>query len=566
MLYVVIGLILAIILVIGYGAWMRKKSYSAIDHAEERRMELINRPVAQELAKIKKLKMAGDTEKNFEKWRSEWDKIVAAELPSIEKDLFKCEELTDKYHFKKAARRIKELHERMDEIGGQIDQIIVELNRVVDSERQNRDDIQTVKENYHTVKKTMLTQRNQFHETLPRLDQEVKAIDEAYKKFGSETENGNYIEARNCLLQVKKDLAIVIKQLSRIPTLYQDAKKSIPELMRELQKGKEEMEEKGYSLKYLQIDTQIEENEKHLQTILDSVARMELDEASEALTNIHEQMDFLFAQMEKEVLSRQELHQIAPEVEGNLERVGNQVKTLTDETETVKNSYHLDVTDLKTQLSIQKAFDKIQKDYSALDEIMKNSSQPFSTITDNLKKIREDMEHIESESKAFEAKIKALRKDELAARDTVHQMKHTLFEVRQLIQQSNLLGVPSAFAEALELAGRTLNEVNEKLDEMPLNMTEVRQTLTTAQNAVGGIHQTAAKLIETAEFAEEMIRYGNRYRTDSQEINKELNEAERLFRDFDYDAAAETAVRAIERKEPKILKRVNLYDEAKSQA
>ncbi|MFT8364030.1 MAG: septation ring formation regulator EzrA [Sporolactobacillus sp.] len=566
MLYVIIGLILVIVLVLSYGAWMRKKSYSAIDQAEERRMTLVSRPVAQELAKIKKLKMAGDTEKKFEKWRAAWDKMITTELPDIEQRLFKCEELTDKYHFKKAAGEIKNLHEQMNGIETRIEQIIAELNRVVDSERENRDDIQAVKETYHSVKKGMITKRSLFAETLPQLDQEVKAIDDVYKTFASETEQGNYIEARNCLLQVKKDLEIVSHQMEQIPALYEEAKKTIPEQLKELLNGKNEMEEKGYALGNLQIDVQVEETEKQVQTILDAIAHMELKEAAAAVSACHEQIDFLFAQMEKEVLSRQELQQLVPSVDEKINQVNQKVTQLVSDTDAVKNSYHIDVTDLKTQLSIAKSFDKLQKDYTELTALREAGDQAFSLLLDKMKTIQKSMETIETSTEAFNRKIKALRKDELAARETVKELKHLLFDVRRMIQQSNLFGVPLAFREALTQAGHALDTVNAALDQSPLTMSDVLQALSAAKTAVSDVHQDAQKLIDTAKFAEEMIRYGNRYRSDSVEINQELSEAEHLFRKLEYEAAAEMAVHAIERKEPKLLKRMDLYDDVKSQA
>lgn len=560
MLYVVIGIILVIVLVISYGAWMRKKAYNAIDRAEERRMELVNRPVAHELAQIKKLKMAGDTEKKFEKWRAEWDKIVASELPSIETTLFNCEELTDKYHFKKSARKIAEMHARMDTVTQQIEKILSELKTVVDSESKNRNDVQAIKESYHQVKKIMITKRSLFGQALPLLDQQVKTIDEHYKKYGSETDNGNYIEARKHLIEVKQALELIRDQIGKIPDLYEDIRKKVPEQIKELRHGKEEMEEQGYTLEHLQIEVQLEEMEKHLQIISDSVNRMELTEAGEALKNIHEQLDWLIGQLEKEVLSRQQLKEMAPEVEQKLDHVGLQIKTLTEEVETVKDSYHIDSAEIKNQRDIQKAYDKLEENFFNISDALKNHNEAFSLLLENLKKIHEDMESIASAAAEFDAKIKALRKDELTARDSIRKLKHALFETRRAIVQSNLPGVPTSFEEILEQAGTALVAVNEKLDETPLNMAEVQQTLTAADKAAGSIHEQAEKLIETASFAEEMIRYGNRYRTDSQEINKELNEAEDLFRHFDYSAAAETAVRAIEKKEPKILKRTDLYE------
>ncbi|KHF29194.1 Septation ring formation regulator EzrA [Anoxybacillus sp. BCO1] len=80
----------------------RKRLYKQIDQLEQWKISLMNRPVPEEMAKIKALNMMGETEQLFEKWRNEWDDIVAVQLPNIEEKLFDIEEAVVKYRFMKA--------------------------------------------------------------------------------------------------------------------------------------------------------------------------------------------------------------------------------------------------------------------------------------------------------------------------------------------------------------------------------------------------------------------------------------------------------------------------------
>ncbi|MDD9149502.1 septation ring formation regulator EzrA [Sporolactobacillus sp. CQH2019] len=565
MLYVIIGLILIGVIVIVYGAWMRKKMYGEIDRIETWRVELMNRPVAKEIAKVKKLKMVGDTEKKFEKSRSDWDRIITAELPAIEETLFNAEELTDKYRFKKAEKLIKALEEKRKGIEETIDHMLHDLNVVVDSESRNRKDVIPIKESYHQIKKNMITQRNQFRQALPFLEKSVREIDEQFKKYEEESDQGNYVEAREILLNVKKSVVSAQMRIERIPGLFEDLQRTIPNQLKELRQGKKEMTEQGYALDYLQLDSQTEEMEKQLHVLSEAVAKMELDEAQEGCKGIHDQLDWLYAQLEKEVLSRQQLHDLAPSIEKRLDRVGGKIKELADETETVRDSYHIDVEDLKARRDIGQAYQKLEGSFVETREVLNNHTEAFSSIIEKLEKMRADIEQVESLADEFGRKIKALRKDELAARETIQKLKHTLFESKRILRQSNLPGVPASFSDALAEAGNLLKAVNLKLDEKPLDMAGVRSALSQAQEKVDDVRGRADRLVETAALAEEMIRYGNRYRSEYEEIDRELKTAEKLFRDFDYQAAVETAVRAIEKKEPKILKRMDLYQDQERQ-
>lgn len=561
MLYLIIGLILFIIIVISYGAWMRKKTYGAIDRAEEKRASLAALPLAGEIAKIKQLKMAGDTEKRFEQWRRDWDSIVTAELPSIEKNLFEAEELTDKYHFKKAAGLVMELNEQMDRIKEKTDRILKEINMVVDSESKNRKDVTPIKEAYHQIKKLMITKRSQFRQALSLLEASVKEIDDQYEKYGSETENGNYIEARDILLQVKTKIEKVNAQIEKIPDFYEEILQSIPDQLRELSKGKTEMEEQGYSLTHLRIDTLIKETEKQLQVLKDLVDKLDLDQVAAGLKGVHDQLDWLYGQLDKEVDSRKQVLELLPEVGSKLENTGTRLEAVTSSTEDLRDSYQIREEDLNAQREVGRTYQKLQKNFDETDDSLARHTEAFSLALDQLKKIKSDIENVESLTLEFDQKLKALRKDEIEARDTIEKLRHSLFETGQLFRRSNLPGAPQSFSAALEQARDHIKFVDEKLDGKPLNMDEVREALKGAQTDVEEVARQAQTLVDTAAYAEFMIRYGNRYRSSDPQIDSDLSRAETQFRAYDYQSAVKIAVEAVERKEPKILKRTDLYPE-----
>lgn len=557
MLYVLVGLILLIILIVAYGTWMRKRTFAEIDRSEARRVELINRPVAKELSKVKKLNMAGDTETKFDKWHKDWDTIVTQSLPQIEESLFKAEEFTEKYRFHKADLLIKEANKKMATIEMRIEEILSELNTVVESETKNREDVTPIKEVFHQIKKDIITKRSQFHQTLPSLEQSVQKIEDQLKNYGTETESGNYLDARQILLGVKQSADQLQDQIKAVPELYKDLHKTIPDQFKELLQGEQEMKEQGYQLEHLQLKSQLEEMEKHCQLMETAVSSLELDEARDGLKGVHDQLDWLYAQLEKEVASRKQFQDMTPKFEEKLERVSGKIDELDSETATIRDSYHISSEDLKMQHDLGKTFQRLEKAFTETQ--VDDHQEPFSSIYEKLEALQSELQDMETLADEFSEKIKTLRKDEMDARDQIQKLKRQLFETKRTIQKSNLPGVPGSFTGALQQAGEQLKSVYQKLDEKPLNMSNVQMLLAQAADDINNVYHQAEKLVETASFAEEMIQYGNRYRTDYQDIDQALKKAEQYFRNYDYQAAVETAVLAIEKKEPKILKREELY-------
>lgn len=73
-----------------------------MDRLEAWKIDLLNRPILDELSKVKRLNMTGQTEELFERWRNQWDDVVTVKLPNLEEMLFDAEEYIDRYRFQKA--------------------------------------------------------------------------------------------------------------------------------------------------------------------------------------------------------------------------------------------------------------------------------------------------------------------------------------------------------------------------------------------------------------------------------------------------------------------------------
>ena len=66
----------------------------------------------------------------------------------------------------------------------------------------------------------------------------------------------------------------------------------------------------------------------------------------------------------------------------------------------------------------------------------------------------------------------------------------------------------------------------------------------------------ATDVLVNAVYAERLIQYGNRYRKDYSNVDKSLNEAERLFKNNRYKRSIEIAEQALESVEPGITQQI----------
>ncbi|MBM7644828.1 septation ring formation regulator [Scopulibacillus daqui] len=556
MFYIVLGIIIMLILVAGYGTWMRRKTYKQIDKYESWKIDIMNRRITEEISRVKDLNVIGETEKKFERWRKNWDDIVTNEIPEIEEMLFSAEEAADKYRFGRAEQILKNIHEKLDQIESRIALMLKELHEVVDSEQKNREDIVKVNEAYHQVKKEMITKRSQLRDAAPYLDSAVKEISQDLKSYHEENENGNYIKAREILVQIKNQLDAILRYIAEIPILYKEIQINLPQQIKELYEGYHEMIEQGYVLRHLDIENLVKEMEEKLKEFEKGMKRAEFNEISEGVKTIQDQLEWLYQQLEREVFSRKHLQEAAPTLERDLVVVRNKISELDKETEAVQKSYQIDIDDLKVHHDIDHAYAKLEEEFKEVDEVLKEKKEAFSIILEKVEAMQEQASALRDSADDFKEKIKALRKDELVAKESVQNLKQKLQDCRRIVRKSNLPGVPQAYVTVLEEAQEVLAEVNKKLDKKPLEMMAVHQVLDDATDKVNDVYEKTNEMVRACQLAERLIQYGNRYRIRDVRIREELMKAEESFRDYNYQDAFEIALSAIKSYEPDVMKKI----------
>ncbi|SEM38520.1 septation ring formation regulator [Mesobacillus persicus] len=546
---VIIGLFL-----IGY--FMKRKYFNEVDRYEAWKIDIMNRPVLDEMSKVKKLNMTGQTEELFERWRKKWDDIVTSELPDIEEFLLDAEDFTDKLRFGKAKESLGSIESRLTGIEEKISSILEELNELVGSEEKNRSEIDSLKEQYRDCRKNLLAHRHSFGKAEKGLEDQLNDISGDFEKFDEKTENGNYLEAREIVLSIKNRLDEMEIKMEMIPQLIHDCQLGIPAQINELKEGCREMVQQGYVLDHLGIEKVIEEAEKQLSEFQALIDETEIDDMKVGIEELKGKLDQLFDLLENEAIARQFIHKSEKELKDLFKTTVDESDIIQEEIQTVQQSYELADKELDAHLLAEERLEQLSKRYEVLVAKMIQGEVAYSFLKEELTALNEDLEECNHEQQDFKEKLNALRKDEMAARDKVRELSKQITEMVKLITQSNLPGLAQGYKYLLEDAKESIQNVADKLEQKPLNIPTVQQYLEIAELTVGKLASTTKETVENVKLAERVIQYGNRYRSKYPSVSKGLKKAEDSFRNYDYRQALEEAAAAIEEVEPGALKKI----------
>lgn len=555
MIYI-IGLILVLIVLYIIGYFVKRKNFSYIDRLEAWKIDVMNRPVLDEVSKIKKLKMAGETESYFERWRSSWDNIVTEELPNVEEMLYDAEDLIEKYRFSKAKEVYTKIETALKEADTKIDSIVGDLREILDSEEKNREDIAEVHELFKRLKKELLAHRYAFGKAGNHLESALSLIGEKMDKFGEETENGNYLTAREIVLQLKEELETLNRKMESIPLLLNECIHVIPEQLKEIKNGIKEMNEEGYYLNHLSLDSIIMKLEDTLQTYIRSIENAEIEGVEDGIKDMKEQIEVMYDLLEEEVSAKKFVLSNQSQMNDSLIEISSQNDSLKNELEQVREIYHLSESDHEILNEIDEKISTMKKVAEFMFTEENLSTAAYSLLKEKIEEILKNIEEVKEQQEALTEMLQALRKDEMEARQKIKNLKKLFQSTSRALDRSNIPGIPNAIEKLFEDAHEAIQECMNSLEEKPLNMQIVQSSLQKAEKVVTSIHDQVIEMIENVYFIEKIIQYGNRYRRKYPAVSRRLEVAEEAFRRYDYTSAFEEAAAAVEAAEPGALKKI----------
>lgn len=560
----IIGILALVVIFISVSFIRRKKIYQEVDRLENWKVSIMNKPVSEELSKVKDLNMTGQTEQLFENWRYQWDNILSTELVNIEEYLFDAEDFVDKYRFKKAKEVLSIADSKLQDIELKIKAIYDELDELIGSQAKSAEENEKLEGKYSDFKKLLLNQRHQYGSTTPLLEKELEQIQQLFAEFNESISNGDYLVARELIVKIEKELEGFEIKLENIPGLLIECQSVIPSQLAEVETGYKEMLVEGYILDHVNLEKSIAGLQDKLKQSTKLLMETKALEAKEGIELIKSEMDELYDQIEKEVLAKHYVVKELPSVEAILIALSSASEKTKQETYVVQESYQLQQEDIQTQQKIEKSMLALNDRYEKLSGHLLDQTIAFSILKEELEDICEQINSLQEIHQQYTESLMALRKDEMAAREQLNSLRKMLFEVKRSIEKSNIPGLPKSVYQELSLANDQLKAVTGKLEEKPLNIVEVNTVLYEAVTSVEKCHEEALEILDHAYLAESVIQYGNRYRSKHPSIHESLVEAEQLFRNYEYKNALEEAATSLEKVEPGVLKKIEKVLEKES--
>ncbi|MBU5265561.1 septation ring formation regulator EzrA [Virgibacillus proomii] len=557
----IIGSILVVIALIITGLILRKRIYDVVDRYEAWKMDIIGRNINAELSRIKILNLSGETQDKFEAWKERWEHIVTKELTDIEEYLFDAEEMADRYRFSKAKKTLAEVEKILQSVEVAIEEILKEVDELLESEEKSRKEIEHVEPTVKELRKKLSQTRYQYGKAESYFEKKLDELTKQIASYYELVDDGNYLAARELVEQIRVSLDTVEVRLNEFPHLFRMCKQELPSQLDDLLTGVKEMKNEGYRVEHLAFEKEIRNYQQKLLHMVEKMENGDMTNAEVIIEEIEGRMKEMYQLLEKEAIAKNYVDTKMPTYQQTLEEMTASFSNTKEEVEQLQKSYYFEDSDMEKYLTLEKSIAKLNSQMEAFVSEVEQKKVPHTKLRLEIEEGFVEIEKLKEKHEEFKKRIHNLRKDELEAKEKLTEMRNQLYYIQRKLKKSNVPGVPTFIWNLLETASEKNHRVVKALENQPLEMAEVQQALNDAKNAVSYCMEQTDLMLEQAYLTEQVIQYANRYRSQYPLLAEKLTEAERLFRNYEYELALETAAKAVEEVEPGALKRIEAYQE-----
>lgn len=555
-LYIILAIIVIILIAVGVLFYLRSNKRQIIEKAIERKNEIETLPFDQNLAQLSKLNLKGETKTKYDAMKKDNVESTNKYLAPVEEKIHNAEALLDKFSFNASQCEIDDANELMDSYEQSYQQQLEDVNEIIALYKDNDELYDKCKVDYREMKRDVLANRHQFGEAASLLETEIEKFEPRLEQYEVLKADGNYVQAHNHIAALNEQMKQLRSYMEEIPELIRETQKELPGQFQDLKYGCRDLKVEGYDLDHVKVDSTLQSLKTELSFVEPLISRLELEEANDKLANINDKLDDMYDLIEHEVKAKNDVEETKDIITDNLFKAKDMNYTLQTEIEYVRENYYINESDAQ---SVRQFENEIQSLISVYDDILKEMSKSavrYSEVQDNLQYLEDHVTVINDKQEKLQNHLIQLREDEAEAEDNLLRVQSKKEEVYRRLLASNLTSVPERFIIMKNEIDHEVRDVNEQFSERPIHVKQLKDKVSKIVIQMNTFEDEANDVLVNAVYAEKLIHYGNRYRKDYSNVDKSLNEAERLFKNNRYKRAIEIAEQALESVEPGVTKHI----------
>ena len=564
---IILIIVIGVLLVLGYvvAVLLRKRNEALLASLEERKEELYNLPVNDEVEAVKNMHLIGQSQVAFREWNQKWVDLSLNSFADIENNLFEAEGYNNSFRFLKAKQAIGNIESQIQLIDEDIKAIRQALSELKEKEEMNSGRVVHALDMFENLQKQVASDPDAYGPALPEIEKQAENIQVEFSKFVTLNSSGDPVEAAEILDTAENHIVALTHIVEKVPAIVKDVQTTLPDQLEDLEAGHRKLLESGYHFTETDLEARFQQLHAALKANLQNVAALELDNALYENEQIQEEINALYDIFTREIESHKVVEKLVKALPGYLAHAKENNKRLAEEVERLSKTFeskelkenHLK--ELEAELTAQEL---------VVEDALKDTSETqkaYSILQEELEAIEERLKEIEDDQIALSETLSKIEKDDTNARQKVNIYANRLHAIKRYMDKRNLPGIPQSFLTIFFTASDNTEALLAELEGRRVNIENANRLLDILTNDMTELEEETYKLVQYATLTEQLLQYSNRYRSFDDHVQAAFDEALYIFeKEYDYPASFKVISEALETVEPGVTERfVTSYEKTR---
>ena len=555
---IILIIVIGVLLVLGYvvAVLLRKRNEALLASLEERKEELYNLPVNDEVEEVKNMHLIGQSQVAFREWNQKWVDLSLNSFADIENNLFEAEGYNNSFRFLKAKQAIGNIESQVQLIDEDIKAIRQALSELKEKEEKNSGRVVHALDMFENLQKQVASDPDAYGPALPEIEKQAENIQVEFSKFVTLNSSGDPVEAAEILDTAENHIVALTHIVEKVPAIVKDVQTTLPDQLEDLEAGHRKLLESGYHFTETDLEARFQQLHAALKANLQNVAALELDNALYENEQIQEEINALYDIFTREIESHKVVEKLVKALPGYLAHAKENNKRLAEEVERLSKTFeskelkenHLK--ELEAELTAQEL---------VVEDALKDTSETqkaYSILQEELEAIEERLKEIEDDQIALSETLSKIEKDDTNARQKVNIYANRLHAIKRYMDKRNLPGIPQSFLTIFFTASDNTEALLAELEGRRVNIENANRLLDILTNDMTELEEETYKLVQYATLTEQLLQYSNRYRSFDDHVQAAFDEALYIFeKEYDYPASFKVISEALETVEPGVTER-----------
>lgn len=560
--FFIIAVILVTVVLVLLSKHKYKKLRQEVETLDKEKNLIASTPVLSELAKVESIVKNDKMEEKYKNWQKRFEVIKDEKVNLINDMINELDISTSQKHYKNVDQKLAKVEMEIYKVRESANELLGEIKEITVSEEKYRSIVTKLKAKYRKLMNEFTTHKDDYEEIQEAIELQFENIEKRFLDFEHRMEKNEYDE----VVHIVKALDTMIDHMGivvvEVPNLVLMAQKLIPKRIEEILAISKEMTDNGYNLEYLNVEYNMEECNKNINTIMDRIRVLNLVDCMFDLKTMLDYLDTIFNSFDEERLARKSYEEMVAPFEKKLRKTNRIMKDIYNQLDDIKNMYDLSDDDLKELNELKERLEIAINDYKELLRVKENKEKPYSYLYKQLEVENNILQELEVNLDNSLKSLGSMYDDEIRAREQLEDIQDLLKQCKVKIRSYKLPIIINNYFIELSEANEAIDEIIKELNKKPIMIKVLNTRVDTARDLVLKLYNTTTDMIKTAQLAEMAIVYGNRYRSEMIEIDRGLDNAEMLYHKGDYKDALDVSLSSIELIEADIHKKLlDLYQE-----